>query len=74
MVPPNNIGRDLNGKIVNGTQYRGIIRSFMYLTASRPYIQFSTCLCARYQANPNESQLLLLREFSGEALQVFVSC
>ncbi|GJX67841.1 hypothetical protein Tco_0303568 [Tanacetum coccineum] len=38
--------------------YRGMIGSLMYLTASRPDIQFSTCLCARYQANPKESHLI----------------
>ncbi|GJU46691.1 hypothetical protein Tco_1203957 [Tanacetum coccineum] len=30
-------------------------------TASRPDIQFSTCLCARYQANPKESQLVAVK-------------
>nr|GEV07051.1 hypothetical protein [Tanacetum cinerariifolium] len=29
--------------------------------ASRPYIQFSTCLCARYQANPKESHLVAVK-------------
>ncbi|GJS30918.1 retrovirus-related pol polyprotein from transposon TNT 1-94 [Tanacetum coccineum] len=58
MVPPDNLGPDLNGKTINETQYRGMIGSLMYLTASRPDIQFSTCLCARYQANPKESHLI----------------
>ncbi|GKD66569.1 hypothetical protein Tco_1308677, partial [Tanacetum coccineum] len=31
MVPPNNLGPDLNGKDVNKTQYRGMIGSLMYL-------------------------------------------
>nr|GEU64228.1 retrovirus-related Pol polyprotein from transposon TNT 1-94 [Tanacetum cinerariifolium] len=61
MVPPNNLGPDLNGKAVNETQYRGMIGSLMYLTASRPDIQFSTCLCARYQANPKESHLTAVK-------------
>nr|GEZ40605.1 uncharacterized mitochondrial protein AtMg00810-like [Tanacetum cinerariifolium] len=26
----------------------------MYVTSSRPDIMFATCMCARYQANPNE--------------------
>ncbi|GJS34167.1 retrovirus-related pol polyprotein from transposon TNT 1-94 [Tanacetum coccineum] len=58
MVPPNILGPDLNGKSVNETQYRGMIGSQMYLTASRPNIQFSTCLCARYQVNPKEFHLI----------------
>ncbi|GKC14438.1 hypothetical protein Tco_1011220 [Tanacetum coccineum] len=33
----------------------------MYLTISRPDIQFSTCLCARYQANPKESHLIAVK-------------
>ncbi|GJX54856.1 hypothetical protein Tco_0284753 [Tanacetum coccineum] len=61
MVPPNNLGPNLNGKAVNETRFRGMIRSLMYLTASRPGIQFSTCLYARYQANPNESYLIAVK-------------
>ncbi|GKB30367.1 retrovirus-related pol polyprotein from transposon TNT 1-94 [Tanacetum coccineum] len=61
MVPPNNLGPDLSGKAVNETQYRGMIGSLMYLTASRPDIQFLTCLCARYQANPKESHLIAVK-------------
>ncbi|GJW80676.1 retrovirus-related pol polyprotein from transposon TNT 1-94 [Tanacetum coccineum] len=61
MVPPNNLGPDLNDKAVNETRYRGMIGSLMYLTASRPDIQFSTCLCARYQANPKESHLIAVK-------------
>ncbi|GJV26490.1 hypothetical protein Tco_1379185 [Tanacetum coccineum] len=33
----------------------------MYLTANRPDIQFSTCLRARYQANPKESHLIAVK-------------
>nr|GEY54844.1 hypothetical protein [Tanacetum cinerariifolium] len=61
MVPPNNLGPDLSGKAVNESQYRGMIGSLMYLTASRPDIQFSTCLYARYQANPKESYLIAIK-------------
>ncbi|GJS94905.1 hypothetical protein Tco_0801873 [Tanacetum coccineum] len=61
MVPPNNLGPDLNGKSVNETQYRGMIGSLMYLTTSRPDIQFSTCLCVRYQTNPKESHLIVVK-------------
>ncbi|GKD07806.1 hypothetical protein Tco_1187491 [Tanacetum coccineum] len=38
-----------------------MIRSLMYLTASRHDIQFSICLCARYQANPKESYLIAVK-------------
>ena len=46
---------DAAGKCVDQTKYRGLIGSFLYLTASRSDIMFAVCLCARYQANPKES-------------------
>lgn len=55
MAPGSKI--DPDGKDVNLTNYRGMIGSLMYLTASRPDIVFSTCLCARFQAKPKESHL-----------------
>ncbi|GKB09256.1 retrovirus-related pol polyprotein from transposon TNT 1-94 [Tanacetum coccineum] len=58
---PNNFGPDESGVSVNKTLFRGMIGSLMYLTASRPDIQFSTCLCARYQANPKESHLVTVK-------------
>ncbi|GJV18093.1 hypothetical protein Tco_1363416 [Tanacetum coccineum] len=61
MVPPNNLGPGLNGKAVNETQYRGMIRSLMYLTTSRHGFQFSTCLYARYQANSKKSYLIAVK-------------
>nr|GEV40978.1 uncharacterized mitochondrial protein AtMg00810-like [Tanacetum cinerariifolium] len=61
MVPPNNLEPDLNGKSVNETQYKGIIGSLMYLTASRPDIQFATSLCGRYHENPKESHLIAVK-------------
>ncbi|GJY88572.1 retrovirus-related pol polyprotein from transposon TNT 1-94 [Tanacetum coccineum] len=45
---------DLVGKPVDHTDYHSMIGSLMYLTSSRPDIIFVTCICARYQANPNE--------------------
>nr|GEU64349.1 retrovirus-related Pol polyprotein from transposon TNT 1-94 [Tanacetum cinerariifolium] len=43
---PNNLGLDMSGVSVNETLFRGMIGSLLYLTASRPDIQFSICLCA----------------------------
>ncbi|XP_022007470.1 uncharacterized mitochondrial protein AtMg00240-like [Helianthus annuus] len=42
---------------VDPTQYRAMIGSLMYLTASRPDIMFAVCLCVRYQANLKESHM-----------------
>ncbi|GKF15841.1 hypothetical protein Tco_0057303, partial [Tanacetum coccineum] len=61
MVPPNNLSPDLVGKLVNETSYRGMIGSLMYLTATRPDIQFSTVLCTSYQSNPKESHLTAMK-------------
>ena len=38
-----------------------MIGSLLYLTASRPDIMFSVCLCARFQADPKESHLLAIK-------------
>jgi len=45
------------GQQVDSTKYRGLIGSLLYVTTSRPDIQFSVCLCARFQSNPKESHL-----------------
>ena len=39
--------KDLSGPTVECKLYRGMIGSLLYLTASRPDIMFSTCICAR---------------------------
>ena len=53
-----NLGPDNDSvEDVDPSQYRAMIGSLMYLTASRPDIMFAVCLCARYQANPKESHM-----------------
>nr|GEZ06358.1 retrovirus-related Pol polyprotein from transposon TNT 1-94 [Tanacetum cinerariifolium] len=54
-------GPDESCVSVNEILFRGMIGSLMYLIASRPDIQFSTCLYARYQANPKESHLIAIK-------------
>jgi len=49
---------DVAGKGVDQTKYRGLIGFLLYLTASRPYIMFVVCLCARHQANLKESHFM----------------
>jgi hypothetical protein len=56
-----NLGVDEGGRSTDIHQYRAMIGSLLYLTASRPDIMFSVCLCARYQANPKESHLVALK-------------
>jgi hypothetical protein len=40
--------RDENGEVVDQREYRSMISSLFYLTATRPDIQFDMCLCARF--------------------------
>ncbi|GJS99067.1 hypothetical protein Tco_0820237 [Tanacetum coccineum] len=49
--------KDEEGESVDNTKYRGMIGSLLYLTASRPDIMFSVCLCARFQEDPKTSHL-----------------
>jgi hypothetical protein len=55
------LNADLSGKSVDQKNYRGIIGSLLYLTASRPDIMYSTCVCARFQCNPKESHLIAVK-------------
>ena len=52
---------DLLGKSVNSSLYRGMIGSLLYLTTNRPDISYSVGVCARYQANPKESHMIVLK-------------
>jgi hypothetical protein len=45
------------GNLVDQTLNRSVIGSLLYLTASRPDIVFSVCMCARFQANPKKAHL-----------------
>lgn len=55
------LGKDTQGKEVDTKLYRSMIGSLLYLTASRPDIAFSVCVCARYQAAPKESHLIAVK-------------
>ncbi|WVZ76189.1 hypothetical protein U9M48_024180 [Paspalum notatum var. saurae] len=46
---------DEDGEAVDQKEFRGMIGSLLYLTATKPDIQFTVCLCARYQASPRTS-------------------
>jgi hypothetical protein len=55
------LDKDENGKNVDIKQYRGMIGSLLYLTASRADIMFSVFLCARFQSCPKESQSVAVK-------------
>jgi hypothetical protein len=48
---------DKSGNMVDQKLYRSMIGSLLYVTASRPDVMFSVCMCARFQASPRESHL-----------------
>jgi hypothetical protein len=52
---------DEGGKSVDQTLYCSMIGSLLYLTASRPDIMFSVCMCARFQASPKEAHLVAVK-------------
>jgi hypothetical protein len=61
MSPSTKLDKDEKGKPVDVKLYRGMIGSLLYLTASRPDIMFSVCLCARFQSCPKESHLIAVK-------------
>ncbi|XP_047181711.1 uncharacterized mitochondrial protein AtMg00810-like [Vigna umbellata] len=55
------LDKDESGEEVNQTMFRGMIGSLLYLTASRRDIMQNVCVCTRYQANPKESHLTVVK-------------
>jgi hypothetical protein len=52
-----NLDSDASGNKVDQKMYQSMIGSLFYVTASRPDVMFSVCMCARFQASPRESYL-----------------
>nr|GEZ83069.1 retrovirus-related Pol polyprotein from transposon TNT 1-94 [Tanacetum cinerariifolium] len=57
MVEKSKLDEDKEGKAIDPSHYRGMIGTLLYLTASRPDLQFAICMCARYQARPTEKHV-----------------
>jgi hypothetical protein len=49
------LGSDEDGEAVDQREYMSMIGSLLYLTVTRPDIQFIVGLCARFQASPRSS-------------------
>nr|GEW04103.1 hypothetical protein [Tanacetum cinerariifolium] len=49
MSTENKLTKEDESDSMDSSKYRGMIGSLVYLTASRPDIMFSICLCARFQ-------------------------
>jgi hypothetical protein len=52
-----NLDSDASGNMVDQKLYQSMIRSLLYVTASRLDVIFSVCMCARFQASPREIYL-----------------
>nr|GFA31609.1 hypothetical protein [Tanacetum cinerariifolium] len=57
MVKKSKLNEDKEGKAVDPSHYRGMIGTLLYLTASRPDLQFAICMRARYQVRPTEKHV-----------------
>ncbi|GKE30594.1 retrovirus-related pol polyprotein from transposon TNT 1-94, partial [Tanacetum coccineum] len=57
MVEKSKLDEDKEGKAIDLSHYHGMIGTLLYLTASRPDLQFAICMCAWYQARPTEKHL-----------------
>ncbi|KAI3770975.1 hypothetical protein L6452_02123 [Arctium lappa] len=55
------ITANLEGEDVDVHLYRSMIGSLMYLTASRPDIMFTVCLCDRFQVKPKQAHLQVVK-------------
>nr|GEZ06974.1 hypothetical protein [Tanacetum cinerariifolium] len=66
MVEKSKLDEDKEGKVVDPSHYRGMIGTFLYLTASRPDLQFAICMCARTMDMTIDQQVAL-----DEALVVY---
>jgi hypothetical protein len=52
---------DKGGKSVDQKAYLSMISSLFYLCASRPNIMLSICMCARFQSDPKECHLVVVK-------------
>ncbi|GJV46491.1 hypothetical protein Tco_1431027 [Tanacetum coccineum] len=61
MVERLNLDEDLNKTLVDPTRYQDMVRTLMYLIASRPDLVFAIYMGARYQAKPTEKHLTVVK-------------
>nr|GEY15434.1 hypothetical protein [Tanacetum cinerariifolium] len=61
MVEKSKLDEDKEGKVIDPSHYRGMIGTLLYLTASRPDLQFVICMCARYQARCTQKHIHTLK-------------
>nr|GEZ06092.1 retrovirus-related Pol polyprotein from transposon TNT 1-94 [Tanacetum cinerariifolium] len=59
MVEKSKLDKDKEGKAVDSSHYRGMIGTLLYLTASRPDLQFAICMCPRTMDMSIDQQVAL---------------
>ena len=64
MVTGCNLSSHDDSPMVNQLDYRSMIGSLLYLTGTRLDIMHAVGIVGRFQANPKESHLLALKEYS----------
>jgi hypothetical protein len=52
---------DENGEVIDQREYMSMIGSLLYLMMTRPNIQFTVCLCVRFQASPCSSHQMVVQ-------------
>jgi hypothetical protein len=55
------LGLDEDGEAMDQREYRSMIGSLLYLTRTRPDIQFAVGLCARFQVSPRSSHRMAVQ-------------
>ena len=58
------ISLDPISKYVDSTLYKSMIRSLLYIIATKTNISFSGGMCARLKSNPQESYLIAIKKKS----------
>jgi hypothetical protein len=61
MVTNGHLDIDLGGTLIDQKVYRSMIRSLLYLYASKTDIMFSLCMCARLQTAPKDYDLKAIK-------------
>ncbi|KAL8147596.1 hypothetical protein AgCh_005062 [Apium graveolens] len=56
---------DPKGIPIDTKKYRGMIGNLLYISASRPDIQYTVCKCVRFQVAPKESHLSAVKRILG---------
>ncbi|GKD32562.1 retrovirus-related pol polyprotein from transposon TNT 1-94, partial [Tanacetum coccineum] len=69
MVDRSKLDEDPLGIPIDQIRFRGMVSSLIHLTASRPFLVFSVCMCARYQAKPTKKHLEAIKRLEMDIRQ-----